>query len=388
MILTNYATKTEVTAKNNKTVDGFWPIGIDYGFSGVKGFAPNKFFCYPNCAIKMDSFAGILQTSKNDIFLKDKEGCWIIGETAASMMTPEDTMNYEDEMYGRNRYFSAIFRALMKVGIGIALSGNHVAAYRGETIMIQTGLPPKYKDLDTKKLKKAIAGSYDFELQVGERGFTHYRFEIKEENVLVMDQPMGSLISTITTNDGMQCADGIQILRSNTLVLDPGFKTFDVFDISTGMFKGANTFDNLGMHEIFGRTVSQLKKEHGAEISIAGMQKALKQGYVPVFEWETMDSAQFDFKDLLLYHTETVCDEAIQKLLTIYNYLQGHSYMIITGGTGNAWFSRIEFRFRNMSTLQILSANRNDTTLSNTYSNVRGYYLYLVGMLMQNSRRR
>jgi len=37
--------------------------------------------------------------------------------------------------------------------------------------------------------------------------------------------------------------------------------------------------------------------------------------------------------------------------------------------------------FRNMENLTILSANRNDKMLSNTYSNVRGYYLSLVSML-------
>ena len=43
IILKDYATKTEITPRKNKTVDGFWPIGIDYGFSGLKGLPRTKF---------------------------------------------------------------------------------------------------------------------------------------------------------------------------------------------------------------------------------------------------------------------------------------------------------------------------------------------------------
>ena len=105
IILKDYATKTEITPRKNKTVDGFWPIGIDYGFSGVKGFAPNKVFCYPNCAMKVDDFSSLIESGPNDILLKDNEGCWIIGEKALEMITPANAMNYESEMYERNRYF-------------------------------------------------------------------------------------------------------------------------------------------------------------------------------------------------------------------------------------------------------------------------------------------
>ena len=45
IILKDYATKTEIVERSNKTVSGFWPIGIDYGFSGVKGFEIGRASC-------------------------------------------------------------------------------------------------------------------------------------------------------------------------------------------------------------------------------------------------------------------------------------------------------------------------------------------------------
>lgn len=379
VILKDYATKTEIQERNNKTVEGFWPVGIDYGFSGVKGFAPNKVFCYPNCAIRVDDFSSLIESGANDILLKDNEGFWIIGEKAHEMITPANAMNYESEMYERNRYFSPAFGALMKAGLGIAIQSNPFQSYNGEPIFVQTGLPPEYKELDSADLKEAIAGDYEFDLKIGKNPFRHYKFSISENYVFIMDQPMGSLYSAITDNDGVQGQFGLQVLKARTLVLDPGFKTLDVYDISAGsVFNKPATFDNLGMHEIFDRTVNGLK---GANITVLGMQNALKRGYVTILDKRRMTNKKLKFESLLEQNTKDVCMEAIQKLISLYNYMQDHDYMIVTGGTGNAWYPMIRDYFRNMENLTILSANRNDKMLSNTYSNVRGYYLSLVSML-------
>ena len=196
---------------------------------------------------------------------------------------------------------------------------------------------------------------------------------------------MGSLFSAITDNDGIQGQFGLQVLKAKTLVLDPGFKTLDVYDISAGSVNNKPaTFDNLGMHEIFQRTVSGLK---GANITVLGMQNALKKGYVTVLDKRRMVNKKERFEDLLEKNTKDVCMEAMQKLVSLYNYMQNHDYMIVTGGTGNAWYPMIREYFRNMENLTILSANRNDKALSNTYSNVRGYYYSLVSMLLHRFKK-
>lgn len=190
---------------------------------------------------------------------------------------------------------------------------------------------------------------------------------------------MGSLYSAITDNEGAQGQFGLQVLKSKTLVFDPGFKTLDIYNISAGrVFGKPATFDNLGMHEIFQRTVDGLK---GANITVLGMQSALRKGYVTILNKRTMVNKKEHFEDLLEKNTKEVCMEAVQKLVSLYNYMQDHDFLIVTGGTGNAWYPMIKDYFRNMENLTILSANRNDKLLSNTYSNVRGYYFSLVSML-------
>ena len=82
MSMIEYAPKTERLHRENRSVNGYWPVGIDYGFSAVKGFSPNKVFCFPNCAIQQKNDESILDPDDTDIIIRDKEGTWIIGQKA------------------------------------------------------------------------------------------------------------------------------------------------------------------------------------------------------------------------------------------------------------------------------------------------------------------
>ena len=383
MNLTDFATKTEYIPRANPKVDGVWPVAIDYGFSGVKGFAPNKAFCFPNCAVKLDGTNTVLDKSDNDIIIRDDTGTWVVGERAHEIITPVNAMNYESEMYERNRYFSPFFGAIMKAGLGIAVSSNPAGRYEGQRIIVQTGLPPKYRKQDTELIKESLTGIYRFEMRLGTGPFRLYEFSINADDVLVMDQPMGSLVSSITGIDGHQGQADALVLRSNTLVFDPGFKTLDIYDISAGMFKDSNTFDTLGMHEVFRRTAEDLHTMYNADVPVSNMQTAIRKGYVKAFDRRTMTNRKIPFDNILEARSKEVCREAIQKLISIYDYMQNHDYLVVTGGTGNAWFTQIDEYFKNMEALNIISANRNDPSLSNTYSNVRGYYMFLYGKLIR-----
>lgn len=386
-MFTEFATSAEALDRDNLSPAGCYPIGIDYGFSGVKGFAPDKTFCFPNCAVQIaeEDLAAVLDLSPDDIFLRNSDGLWAVGMKASEMISDENAMNYEAEMYGRNRYFSPAFRAVMMAGLGIALSPTARRQYHGEPIFVQTGLPPKYKTQDSPMLMETLSGNFDFELRAGKGPFRRFTFSIPQASIFIMDQPMGSLISSITRSDGTQQAPDLAILRASTLVFDPGFKTLDIFDISAGMVRESDTFDTLGMHEVFRRTVSDLRTRYGVDITIPGMQQAIRRGYVTSFDRHKMTSQNIAFDEMLCKYSDDVCAEAIQRLVAIYNYLQAHNYLIITGGTGDAWFDHISDYFKGMQSLRIIRANQYSPELSMVYANVRGYYLYLVTAL---SRRR
>ena len=87
-----------------------------------------------------------------------------------------------------------------------------------------------------------------------------------------------------------------------------------------------------------------------------------------------------DFSDLLEKANEKVCYEALQKVDNIYNNLIDHDYLVVTGGTGDAWKSIITEYYSGMDSLKIINGNQNDM-LPTLFSTVRGYYLYIVNKM-------
>lgn len=58
-----------------------WVVGLDIGYSGIKGYATNKVFCFPAYARKVPNNQVVLKDAeKTDIRYRDETGTWIIGE--------------------------------------------------------------------------------------------------------------------------------------------------------------------------------------------------------------------------------------------------------------------------------------------------------------------
>lgn len=381
--LKNFATKTQVIARQNKAATNGWVLGIDNGFSSVKGFAPNKAFTFPNCAFKLpDHYETFAEPSASDIVIRDAEGTWAVGEQALLMMADSGGMNYEQEMYRRTRYFTPTFRAITKVGLALGLASNYIGAWDGiAPIIVQTGLPPKYLMSDREDLKDSMAGDYDFEIKIGKAAFVRCKFTINRENVFVMDQPMGSMVSCVTDKNGVISREQSKVLERRTLIVDPGFNTFDTYDIASKMLHEEPQTLDIGMKEILSRTAGELNSRYQTNLTITDMQIALRTGFVKKYYRKERRTERIEFADILEQKNKEVCLEAMGKLEAMYNYLQHHDNLVITGGTGDAWFPMIKEFFAGMSTLSVISGNRNDPALPNNYSNVRGYYLFRIGKM-------
>lgn len=379
-----FVPSTQVLPRQNRSVPGFWPGGIDWGYSGIKAMSPNKVFSLPNCAVKVENIKEVGEPSPTDIVIHDEEGTWIVGDQALSFMGDGDGTNYEMELYGRNRYFSPLFRALIKTGLAFTLSGNQFGYWNPdkEKIVLETGLPPRYKNTDSAYLREALAGKYDFEMRVGGAPFMRYRFEISPDWIFITDQALAALGSSIMDSTGRPIQSQKKIMRQKTICFDGGFKTCDVYEISNGQPTSLETYDNLGMQEVFKRASAEIMKKYGKDMSVPAIQAAARRGYFNAFNRRQMTTEKIFFGDILERANLSVCSEALGKLLNNWNYLQDHENLVVTGGTGDAWFPIISERLRGMKgTLSILSSNRNDTSLSNAFGNARGYYFHLVSHL-------
>ena len=192
---------------------------------------------------------------------------------------------------------------------------------------------------------------------------------------------MGTMVSCVTDKNGSISKEQSKLLERRTLIADPGFNTFDTYDIASKMLHGEPQTLDIGMGEILKRTADVLNQRYGMTLNITDMQIALRKGYVTHYMRRERRTEKIEFASILAEKNREVCLEAMGKMEAMYSYLQFHDNLVVTGGTGDAWFNMIREYFAGMSTLSVISGNRNDPQLPNNYSNVRGYYMYRVGRM-------
>lgn len=378
-----FKTKTNIYNRKNEFISDAWGIALDIGYSAVKGFSPNKVFCFPAYAKKVSTAPSLGNANETDIIYTDNKtgDIWMVGEAGQKLM---DSKANQSILYGRNRYFAPLFRVISAVGLGIGLAGNEYGNYEGKRLVVQTGLPPAYIKSDTELLKEALAGEYDFTLKVGNNKPLIFKFILRKEDIFVMPQPMGTLFSIATAANGSQIMEAKKYFNSNLLIFDPGFGTLDIFNIRNRYIESYETYDDLGMKEVFERTVEKIYKKYQTEVSVSSLQNYLNTGEITVFDREKRKTETKSFANILQEENRAVCSEALKRIDTLYDNLVEYKYLVVTGGTGVAWLPFIKEYYGEMSTLNIISGNQNDT-LSSVFANVRGYYMYLFGKMRKEN---
>lgn len=360
-----------------------WEIGIDVGYSGVKGLSRNMAYCFPTYIKKLSADCiSIGKPGPMDIVYRDGEtgAMYAIGEKAEKMISLDSGADNNTALYGKNRYFSDVFKLSSRTGIGLGLLNNKFGDPSGKKIKIQSGLPPAYMKEDQERLKEALMGRHVFDLKIGTGDWTHFDFTLDESNIKPpMQQPMGVLISAITDKNGMPEMDARNIMSGNTMVVDPGFRTCDLCPMRNSDIDpyDCKTFEELSMFEIMQRTCNEIRDRYGMVISVPAIQNYLEKGKIKVMNRKELRSEEVDFTDILSAKAEEVCEELIAKLLELTNYFQETDSLIIGGGTGAAWESQIRDRFKNLNTLRIISGGKN-SSLPSIFSVARGYYMYAI----------
>lgn len=382
-----FKTRTEMIKKNNLRLGEDYVVALDIGYSAVKGYASNKIYTFPSYARRItDSINSSLHMpKKTDIIYRDSKTGekWYVGAAAQDLIVSGDTNDVAEALYGRNRYISPIFHVLIETGIAMGMIENDYDSPEHKELFVQTGLPPAYKKADEAPFIKAMEGHHSFDLKIGKSDWKHFEFTLNKNQIDVIEQPIGTLLSIATSNDGRTPREALEFFNSRLLIFDPGFGTLDIIDMNKSDVLGhPPTFDNLGMKRVFAETVSRIYHEYDTEISIPELQNYLADGQFTRFNAEEMRSDYVSFEKILLEENERICLEAIEKVRELYQHLSRHKYLVITGGTGAAWAPIIKNYFSQMQTLKIIMGNQNDPELSSIYSNVRGYYMYRYKKLL------
>ena len=390
----NFRTKTKFLKRDNGNIPGQWLIALDIGYSGVKIESPNIVARFPSYAKKVESdlaFAG--EVSEKTILYKDLDTneMWLVGEVAQNIMSANDKTASETSLYGREWFRSPKFKVLADVGYGIAMQKAEFTNNNGENytvelqvddrIIVQTGLPEKYM-ANTEEMQEVLSGRRHFAIKIGTGEWKNYDKEIFEKNIYVMSQPKGTLFSVCIDKNKKFHPDAKKYMSKSCIIFDAGFGTLDIFPIKSGVVGKGETYPDLGMKRVLQITTAGIKQQFDVDIPVPAMQKYLETGTVRYKSRKKAQfvSKEFSFGDILAKASEDVCDEAIERMSNVLDLLE-YDYMIVTGGTGAAWFNHIKEIFKDFETLQIIQGNQNDD-LPFVYANVRGYYNFRYNKLI------
>lgn len=377
----DFKTRSAIIQRKFPCPQSHWVLGLDIGYSAVKGMAPNKVFCFPSYARKIPENRIVLkEESESDIKYRDENGIWTVGSLAYDEVNSSEVIDSETELFGRHRYYSPMFKVIARTGIALGLIANTYGKPDGKKISIQAGLPPKYES-DGIYVQEVLSGKHQFEIKVGKAPWKKFQFELAEDDIYIMPQPLGALISASIDANGHQIPEARNYFKSNLIIFDPGFGTTDDYSVRMGSVVSSETFPDLGMREVFARTCSEIKSVFDVEIQIPELQNYLEEGKIKVVDRKAMKSKKHSFAGILERNNSNVCHEAIERLKSIHDYFSNIDYIIATGGTYDAWEHIFNDTFKDMEDLKIIPGNINDPSLSNIYSNVRGYYFFLANRL-------
>lgn len=389
----SFKTKSEIIEKKlpringNNQYRGKTIIALDGGYSAVKGASPERVFIFPSYAKKApEGFEVIGKVRPTDILYRDNDTqeVWLVGQAAESMMDQTDLESTTDaSLYTRYRYDSQVFKVIMATGLALGLWGTP----EGNEIILQTGLPSAYKTSDEGRLKKALAGNYNIAIKVGSGGWKDFNFTLDIDNISVMEQPQGTL-NAVVFKDGELTDLGKDIMISNSLILDIGFGTEDIFSIRSGYKNNHQTYQDTAMRAVFDMVIQKFREAHPeAELKVFELQNYLEAGQISYFNQGDFKMEYVDFSDILEEVNRTLCEKSILRLMQDYQNMQHYKYLIVTGGTGESRFEQIKEKLSVIPSLTVLPGNLNASELSFSYANVLGYYMLRHSLTMRDMKK-
>lgn len=370
-MISDFNTQQEITACKNPLNDT-WIIGIDIGFSAVKGFAPNKRFCFPSYVKKLEH--PLNMEDINDIYYRDETGVYLVGTNAQNLVQAKDT-NDTGAMFDRDRYFTQDFKVLLRTAIGIGLMDNQsFRRARTMPVFVQTGLPAAYVKEDAPLIRRAFSESGKFDLKLGGGKWERLENTLKGEDVSVMSQPSGTLNSIMSGDDGHFRPDAKRFIAGNILIADAGFGTFDLYGVINRRTALQESASNLGMKRVLEEASAAVYKDYKVDIRISQMRKYMKAGFFKYTDIAKRKSVKIPLESYITDACKKVAIESVNKLFELSGYFQDYDILIVTGGAGAAYLPYYREALKDMEALDVLPGN-DGNDLPIFYANARGYYM-------------
>ena len=358
-----------------------FPIGLDVGFSAVKTYSMHGHHKFPSLItpVSEEELAKVLFRNNSTIAYRDKNitnKIWLIGEIV-SESTGSRIAEDEDKLYTDQRVGSKENIILNRMGIALSLMNKKGIIKKNAEIRMAVGLPDRSSDL-IKKYKEQLSGYHEFEIQLGRsEKWIPISFVIKKENIDVLSQPFGTLLSIALNRQG-KVIDKELLEQKRSLIFDGGFGTIDTFVLQSGRVGKCLTWKTRAMKSIYEKLIKicldQIDRKIGLHqinrfLSLPKEERSIKSGVVT---WH-FDA---DLNNLI----KDMAKENITELLTSYDTFNDIDILIMTGGTSKVLYPYFVVGITNLEIkiAELKDAENPEENFNCVYANAVGFFNYVL----------
>lgn len=360
------------------------PVAIDVGYGGVKVFSMHGMHSFPSILFRVKRDSTFLDNETDIKYIDENGNLWYIGDRARDSLEPGSRQIDSDEFYSEKRLETDEFLILMRISIYLGLCNSDFQFnLNNKRIRLCTGLPEEDVERDSSKLRKIISGHHYFKISIGGREFVKVNFDIEEDDIEILSQPQGTIYSMAFDIYGNIPREDL-IIDKNVLVLDGGMYTFDTY-LSNRADQGiSKTWEDFAMHEVHLHVRDIIKEKTGRYINEFDIEKYMMDDRNPsTIRYD--GNQRYYFGDAYLNTVKEMATALVKKLKRTYDNFNDVDTVIVTGGTGKAYYPYLE---QLIPVDEIMLAERNDTALGHfdaIFSNVVGFFKFIVYLICANA---
>ena len=223
--------------------------------------------------------------------------------------------------------------------------GTYDVNVNGSEIYVGVALPHDAVDSSWSYIENWLKEEHTFKLETAD---ATYNLKLDTHRAIAGSQVIAALYGVMTDDDGKQLEDEDGILDSKRLpaiVIDGGYRTLGIAHFtSVQMVDSSDSNLTFAMWNIYENVAKRIREETGRE-NITSMyikQAMRKEDQTVHYRDKNGKSMSLDAGEYVRKETRKVCEQMMQELRNKFDDLLEVKTIIVTGGTGMAYYEHIK----------------------------------------------
>ncbi len=353
-------------------------IAVDPGFDSTKIVINGIMFSVPNCAVNITGKVNSILGARKSGFLLSHyiDGNeYLVGREARKLMLQQDAresrLKKKDVMDSYLMFTTQDFEINLFTIIGLALvkyseyskkkdikpaldlqpgdSDDIINKNRSElkrfSMIIGITLPTDSVQEAWPSVKQKLLGAHKCDIET-DSGFYGLSFTVEPGHVLVLPQATAALLGAACDDEGYEDDNSAILSKLPVLVIDGGYKTIGLVKLTTiKMTDQAESNTDFAMGNVHKRVAERIRNEYGRkdiyDFSIPSILEDQTGNSEIVYVNEEGNTDSINVMQLVREEAKKLCDELIDYINTKYENLVDIRQILVTGGTGAAYYEHI-----------------------------------------------